>query len=739
MVPLQNSQADEAFETELAKRKTILQDKLAAYRKTSSDQARDRVADYLFAQSELHKYPANGFDQIFDKNDLLPAFVRRWERYLRKAKKNNDPLFSVWHAFAEIPAGSFVEQSTNVSNRLLAATADQVHPIVGRSFQHPPRSFREVCDRYGKIFADIRRQWEKANTKATEAGTKRPDRLADADAEAIRQVLYGPQSPSQVPDGPIVHIETFVDSATCTELWKLQGEVDRWIIKSNVQRPHAVILEDQASPSDPRVFRRGNPINQGEDVPRQFLSLLAGEARKPFQHGSGRLELANAIIDPKNPLTARVIVNRVWTQHFGDGLVSTPSDFGTRATPPSHPELLDWLANALITEGWSLKNLHRKIVLSATFRQANSGPTDADARARAVQTDPNNRLLWRRNSRRLSFEELRDSLLAATGELEPSIGGKPTDLFQSPYPKRRTLYGLVDRQFFPGTLRIFDFANPDLHTPKRNETTVPQQSLFLMNHPLVLERAKALAKLAKADNDPNLRIATMFRQVLQRRPTDIEVADAVALVNSIMRQKDAPQAVNSADWQYGYGTLDEAAARVTGFTPLPHFTGEAWQGGANWPDEKLGWVQLTATGGHPGNDRAHAAIRRWIAPRDMKVRIESKLEHEPREGDGIRAFVVHSKRGVLLSKSIRHETAELTTRALSVAKGDAIDFVVDIGDVLNNDQYIWKATIQPTEGGDSISGWSSTVDFPHESGARLDPWEQMAQVLLCTNEFLFID
>ena len=738
LVPLEVSQSDEAFEQELAKRKTTLRERLDAHRETSSERARHRVADYLFAQSELHRYPANGFDQIFGKGDLLPAFVRQWERYLRTSKRQGDPLFSAWHAFAEISKEAFVEQSPDVSKRLLAAPPSEVHPIVGRAFLQPPKSFREVCDRYGEIFADIRKQWEAAIANATELGTEPPDRLEDSGAESIRQVLYGAHSPSQVPDGPIVHIETFVDSATCTELWKLQGEVDRWIINSKVQRPHAVVLVDQARPSDPRVFRRGNPINQGDDVPRQFLSLLTGEARQPFQHGSGRLELAKAIIDPGNPLTARVIVNRVWAHHFGHGLVSTPSDFGIRAAPPSHPELLDWLASKLIADGWSLKKLHRSIVLSATFRQSNAGPTDPDALARAMQTDPDNRLLWRQNSRRLTFEELRDSLLATTEELDQSIAGKPTKLFQQPYPKRRSLYGLVDRQYFPGILRMFDFANPDLHTPKRNETTVPQQALFLMNHPLVLERAKALAKLAKANHNPSQRVATMFQQVFQRRPTVTEVADAVGLVNSTIPQKDTPDTVNSADWQYGYGALDEATGRVAEFTPLPHFTGEAWQGGAKWPDRELGWVRLTAAGGHPGNDRTHAAIRRWIAPRDLKIRIVSELKHESPQGDGIRAFVVHSGGQILLAKSIHHDTADLTVESLNVSKGDAIDFIVDVGDVLNNDQFIWTANIRPNET-DTKSGWSSARDFPKESVTQLDPWEQLAQVLFCTNEFLFVD
>ncbi len=710
LIALEGSSTDEAFAKELATRKAKLQNKLAAERQAASDRACGRVADYLFAQSELYKFPADGFDQVFEKEDLLPAFVRRWETYLRRAKQQGDPLFTAWHAYADIPPESFDQQSADVTDRLQAASAGEVDPIVAEAFSQPPKSFREVCDRYGQIFAD-----------------------------KLKTFLQEPQSPCQVPDEPIVQIETFFDTGTLTELWKLQGEVDRWIIESKVLAPHAVALVDKTMPAEPRIFRRGDPINQGEDVPRQFLSLLAGESQQPFQHGSGRLELASAIIDPENPLTARVIVNRVWAQHFGQGLVTTPSDFGTRAAPPSHPQLLDWLASEFIANGWSLKNLHRLILLSSTYQQSGSGPIDPAIRQRAMESDPNNRLLWKSNSRRLSFEELRDSLLAATLELDQSVGGKPQKLFESPFPNRRTLYGFVDRQYLPGTLRMFDFANPDLHTPQRNETTVPQQALFLMNHPLVLERAQTLAELTESDGDPIHRVTIMFRQTMQRDPTDTELEDSVALVNAAVSKSDAPRVVTRPDWQYGYGTFDEATNRVTGFTSLPHFTGSAWQGGASWPDQTLGWVQLTATGGHPGNDRAHAAIRRWTAPRDLTVRIESALKHQPTEGDGVRAFIIGSNQGILHCESVHHREIDLNTESLTLAKGDFVDFVVDIGDVLNNDQFLWKATIRATDSQTDSTIWDTVNDFSEEPVPKLDGWAQLAQVLFCTNEFMFVD
>jgi hypothetical protein len=162
---------------------------------------------------------------------------------------------------------------------------------------------------------------------------------------------------------------------------------------------------------------------------------------------------------------------------------------------------------------------------------------------------------------------------------------------------------------------VFDFANPDLHIAQRPETTVPQQALFFLNHPLVLEQARALAKVCRPDSGDDERVQAMFRRVLGREPSTAEVAEALQLVRNASTTDPPAERQSIADWKYGFGAFDDATQRVKGFTPLPHFTGTAWQGGPSWPDQKLGWVQLTATGGHPGNDRQHAAIRRWTSSR----------------------------------------------------------------------------------------------------------------------------
>lgn len=736
MVSLTDNPVDDAdYQKELAAREQKLKDQLAASRQESTQRVRERTADYLKAQTELEKYPSEGFDQIFEKSDILPAFVRRWESFLKNAQRRNDPVFRHWHAYREIPQAEFSKRALVVTAQLSANQDGTVPRQIIEAFREPPATFEEVIRRYADLFSQVDEQWKEYSEAAKPKGLNPPTALPDAEAELLRQVLYGPNAPCEVPDEPIVHTETYFDTGTCESLWKLQGEVDRWIISSQLTAPYAVTLVDRPVPKEPRIFRRGDPAKKGDEVPRRFLSLLAGRDAKPFQQGSGRMELANAIIDPKNPLTARVIVNRVWARHFGQGLVATTSDFGLRSNPPSHPELLDWLTQTFIEEGWSLKKLHRRILLSAAYRQSSLGPTDPIVKAKAIEIDPANRLLWRMNSHRLSFEEVRDSLLADSGKLNRQVGGKPVELLKPPFSPRRTLYGLVDRQFFPSTLRVFDVANPDLHIAERSETTVPQQSLFFLNHPFVLNGIRDISE--RTSGDESERIQALFQSLLQREPTAEELSDALEFLGSQGTQTAAPSPTVK-DWQYGYGFYDEATKQVANFKPLPHFTGKAWQGGTNWPDSNLGWVQLSAEGGHPGNDRQHAAVRRWTAPRDVSVQIRSKLNHEAAPGDGIRAFIASSNSGQLQSTAIHQKTVELNVDALKLKAGETIDFVVDIGDILHSDQYHWTATITDLSPANPTV-WNSQADFPRGEQLVLTPWEQLVQVLVCSNEFLFVD
>ena len=280
-------------------------------------------------------------------------------------------------------------------------------------------------------------------------------------------------------------------------------------------------LVDSPQPKNSRVFIRGNPNRLGEEAPRQFLAILAGDKRQPFTRGSGRLELARAIASRENPLTARVMVNRLWLHHFGAGLVTTPDDFGLRSDPPSHPELLDYLAWRFMQDGWSLKKLHRLLMLSSVYQQK------SDDNLRHEKLDPDNRLLAKMNRRRLDFESMRDTLLFVAGNLDHSLGGRPVDLLkrgtanQQPYSNRRTVYGVIDRNDLLALFRIFDFANPDITTAQRDATTVPQQALFFLNSPFVMEQACKMVNRPAFQrlDDETKRVRYLYQLVYQRDPT----------------------------------------------------------------------------------------------------------------------------------------------------------------------------------------------------------------------------
>lgn len=734
------SSMDETFATELLKRQTTLTDARQKVCDQASQRHRDRIQEYLIAQTDLAKYPQAGFDQIIPPSDIHPRVVHRWNRWLHNAGRRHDRVFRAWDEFRRLPEDSFADDAVKVTEQLSKLPPADLNPIVAAQFNEAPSSFGDVARRYGELLNRINEKWKTEVEVATGSKAVPPQKLSDPAEEQLRQSMYGPSSPCTIPDVHISNIETLLASGEVTQLWKHQGEVDRWIIQSQHDLPHALTLADRPAPVEPRIFRRGNPRNVGDSVSRHFLTLFSdgfGPAAD-FRSGSGRRELADAIISPDNPLTARVIVNRVWAQHFGRGLVASPSDFGLRADEPSHPELLDWLAGWFMENGWQLKPLHRLIMTSSVYQQASEGLQEATFQG-ALEMDPANRLLWRMTPHRLTFEEFRDSLLRASGELQSISGGKPFDLFAADAAPRRTIYGLVDRQYLPGALRTFDFPNPDLHIAQRSQTTVPQQALFFMNHELVLKQVRLLTTATENTQDSTSRVRQLFRRILQRDPTPSEISEALSLIDSVgSKKKDAVSAA-AADWSYGYGEVDETGRKVINFEAAPHFTGSAWQGGPKWPDAKLGWVNLTAVGGHPGNTRKHACVRRWTAPRDMKIRIASTFVHEPAVGDGVRVFMLAAEEG-LYAGNVHQNTIEVNADEVQIAKGAVVDFVVDIDQALNSDQFQWRIVITDTSVfADGHSVWDSKEDFTRNSISPLTPWQQLTHVLICTNEFMFVD
>jgi len=487
--PVPDTMWNRMHATFLAVKERNLVEFVTAKHKELVTQARTRAGEYLHAAHiARNQPPADDFMVISDKGDLNPAMIVRWRAFLEATRKRNDPTWAVWHRYADAPEADYGKVRLEARD----------NPLVQRAFNVTPKTMKEVAERYGQLLAEV-------------ANAKEP--LPDPHAEALRAALYGPTAPA---DAPLAldwgFLSLFPDRATQGEYQKLIKEVETLAAKGP---PRAMALVDAERPHDPRIFLRGHPNRLGDPVPRQFLKALDPN-RKPFTTGSGRLGLARAIASKDNPLTARVFVNRVWMQHFGTGLVGTPGDFGLRGDPPTHPELLDWLAASFMKNGWSMKALHKMIVTSEAYKQQSLD------RGECLAVDPENRLLWKQTRRRLEFEPLHDAMLAVSGSLDLKMGGPPVPLFAG--KTRRAVYGYIDRLEFPSLLATFDVPNPAASSPERTSTTVAPQALYLMNGPFARDAARKLvnAPTVKAAKTPAAKLDALFLAAFARKPSDAE-------------------------------------------------------------------------------------------------------------------------------------------------------------------------------------------------------------------------
>jgi len=343
--------------------------------------------------------------------------------------------------------------------------------------------------------------------------------------DAVRDFLAEPGTPLN-PDRDVVKVwiaRKIREPQNAGDIMKERDEVE-WTHPGAPFKAH--IIADVAEPKDSPIYKRGNVATPGDIVPRQFLGLLSKGERNSYSKGSGRLELARDIAAPENPLTARVFVNRVWGWHMGDPLVSTPSDFGVQTPEPEQIDLLNWLAASFIESDWSIKALHRKIVLSNTYRQSSSPNPEA------VAADSDNSLWHHFPKARLDFASMRDTLLTASGNLDRKMGGVQEDIMD-PSANRRTVYSFLDRSEPPGVFRTFDHPSPNVTAPARFETIVPQQALFFMNSPFAIRQAKLLAERVEnqAGDDPESQVRDYYRIVYQREASEEEIQTGVEFIS----------------------------------------------------------------------------------------------------------------------------------------------------------------------------------------------------------------
>ncbi len=644
-------------------------------------------------------------------------------RELKSNRWQDDAVLGPWHDGLSLSEAAFKKQQPTLLKKWSGDKS--LNPRIQQKLKSsPPKTRSELALAYADVFDEILKQWNAFKKSHPDA-----EGFDDESLESIRTRLLGAGGWFDL-DVEKVALASRLSGKGRKELGDREKAITEVEASHPAAPPRAMTVVDLEKPITPFVMLRGEPNRRGDRVPRQFLSVLSDGKPEPFRNGSGRQELAESIADENNPLTARVYVNRVWARYFGSGLVESLDDFGLRTSPPSHPELLDWLASEFMRNGWSMKWLHRTITSSNAYAQS------SDANDRGLQLDPENRLVWRQNRRRLDFEAMRDSMLTVANSLDRTIGGRSVKLSEIPYTHRRSIYAYIDRIELDPMLRTFDFASPTASAASRAETTIPQQALFNMNHPFVAELAREVAGIAASESATETQVKKVYRQVYSRDPSPEEQSMATTFLQS----SSETVVTQGQVWQYGYGPFvaaENSDDSLPEFTPLEFWTGSSYQASSEFPDPVMKHLRITANGAHPGKNEDFCVIRRWTAADDGVVKISGKLKHARDNGDGVTATI--RSKSFAESFTVANSETETIVDRLAVVKGQVIDFVVSPRSTTTADAHIWTIEIEGIEGAISKATWNSSADFQAPPPPPLTPLAQLAQALMLTNEFLYID
>lgn len=514
--PKQRTQFQDYFNS-LKNRKEQIQALRNKHYQLRLNHIRSSFSDYIahvIAPGQAELIASQPFAKL-TKSEVQPNIVKQWRSFFSK-NRNEPTVVKPTLALLAIPDDQFALKAERQIKEWAKSPGQQSpeEKYLNRLLAQPPKTKIELANVIGQLFSETISAWIEAGSPPPQKG-KFP-----LPNDGLAKLVFAKNSPANF---PLTELANYLDPNAKTEIQNL----DKELVKLNNHPPNglarAMVIQDKSKIKPTRVMIRGNPHRQGEVAPRRFVAVLSplenGEIkRQPFKNKSGRLELANKIASLNNPLTARVFVNRVWMHHFSKPLVSTPSDFGIRCPPPVQSELLDFLASEFMNNNWSIKQLHKTIMTSDTYCQASKN------RAPSVEVDPENRLLWKMNRRRLEFESLRDSMLAVSQQLDARMHGKPEKLFEANQSRRKTIYGEIDRQNLPGIYRVFDLPNPDQSAAKRTRTTVPQQSLFMINSPFVAAQANHIMKELVSNNEGRVdQIKQLYRTLFQREPTPLEI------------------------------------------------------------------------------------------------------------------------------------------------------------------------------------------------------------------------
>jgi hypothetical protein len=500
LVPAAKVEAYKAQEKKIDALKELLQDYLADQTKQLTDLLARDTARYLVA----------AWKDVEEEPGLDTETLTRWKKYLADKNKEH-PYLKPWHdLLASGPSEDQVRAEAQRYQQFLLDLLDEA---------------KEVDDKNYVAFGGKKGLKDERTRQYTNIVS-----LPVLKFYQWREIANGPYNIDgfRAPAGVLYYgakeIDRFLGGIAKAYVEKLRSEIADLKKDLPPLYPFLHAVKDSDKPADIRIALRGDPNTPGEVAPRRFLQVLCDGEPALYGNGSGRAELSEAIASEKNPLTARVIVNRIWQFHFGRGLVRTPSNFGRMGERPTHPELLDYLAAEFIKNGQSMKKLHRMIVLSSTYGQATAASPDAD---------PDNKLLSHFELKhRLEMEALRDSLLAVSGKLDRTVGGVSKPASNCNF--RRSLYLTVSRTRLDPGMALFDFPDANTSVDERTVTAGPLQALYWLNSEFVADQAKALDErlLRDVGDDTEQRIRRAYQLLYSRPPDSTEVKIGVRTVSA---------------------------------------------------------------------------------------------------------------------------------------------------------------------------------------------------------------
>jgi mono/diheme cytochrome c family protein len=671
---------------------------------------------------------------------LHQTIVDKYREVIQTAKLEHDSIFAPWIAFIELSVDSSSNNFSGLAKRFQTPTDDaaykeqeesgDIHPQVRKFFdENPPSSRQELAKRYAELFQQTAKRWielrDAAYDTSGDVPAALPELIEGDRSNEVWELMFSEYPRLDIGEEGLKNLLEGEVQEKFEELKNAIGEFEN----SDQSPPQAMIFVDGGE-REQYVFIRGKEDQAGDLVEPHFLSAIEPD-HESYDYETAREQLCESIIDPLNPLTARVWVNRVWMHLFGTGLVATPSDFGIRGESPSHAELLDALAIDFMRNGWSTKELIRKLVSTATYQQSSFDREDA------IAVDPENRWLWRMNRKRMTSESLRDSILAATGSLDKSIGGRPIDSLDESDSNRRTIYFAVKRRYASDLSRAFDFANPSMHTPSRHETIVPQQALWLWNGSFVGQQSAQFDEADFANRPTDEAIDDVYWMILRREPGDDERSIVSEAIDQWKNKPAAPKIDRKSAWRYGLARFSKDKASIEDFEEFTETEEDVWVGESG--------MKLYGSGGNPGTDNKVVLVRRWIVPVNGTISIDgnvSNYSEDHPESDGVAIAIIHNQ-SRLKKLTVKQTEIPVQVEGLSVKAGDTIDFAIHGRKHREGDDFEWTCAIKFTD--ESLGErWNtdSDSDYRTEDAELYDPlgpFGRLAQVLWMSNEFIYVD